>query len=562
MGYCWYEFGSYRLEPATRTLLHDGQIVELTPKAVETLRVLVQHSGQVVSKDDLLGEVWPETFVEEGSLTRNISDIRRALSASGEHLIETIPRRGYRLSAPVRKCEAASETTAGRLAVLPFETLDDFGDTNVGLRIAEALAVRLTALRELRVQPFMAREGVLERAEGNAPDVGFVLRGTVQRDQALARATVQLVEASSGTLVWGESFDEAANDLFLLEDSIAEQIAGAVGLALSTEQRKLLSRRYTESSLAYNLYLRGRFQWAQRSVKGVRQAIRLFRKAVEADSEYAPAFSALSSSYAFLPMLSSARPHDHMPKARASAITALEIDETLAEARAALAFVKWHYEWNWRAAEQEFRRILKFDPRHAMTHQWLGLLLAEVDRPSEGVNEAALARDIDPSPGIRSNYSMVLFLAGRYEEAIRTARETLRAFPASLRARIALSLALQVTGQALEAIRELEMTNEAARDVPLFCGALGHLYAATGRVSEAKSILQRLTSLSPRKTDFGSQALVNAGFGQTDAAIDLFERAWQEREFHLVLLKVDRRLDCLRSDPRFQSLLHRVGLEQ
>ena len=562
MGYCWYEFGSYRLEPATRTLLCNGQIVELTPKAVETLRVLVQHPGQVVSKEDLLGEVWPETFVEEGSLTRNISDLRRALCGSGEQLIETIPRRGYRLSVAVRRCEGASETTAATLAVLPFETLDDFADSNIGLRIAEALAIRLTALKEMRVQPLLARESLLRRSEGNPLDIGFVLSGTVQRDQALARATVQLVEANSGTLVWAESFDEAANDLFLLEDSIAEQIAGAVGLALTTEQGKLLSRRYTESSMAYNLYLRGRYHWAQRSAKAVCQAIRLFRKAVEADPEYAPAFSALSTSYAFLPMLSSARPHDHMPKARAAAIAALEIDETLAEARAALAFVKWHYEWNWKAAEQEFRRILKFNPRHAMTHQWLGLLLAEIGRSAEGVKEAALARDLDPSPGIRSNQSMVLFLARRYEEAAQTARETLRTFPASLRARIALSLALQASDHSIEAIRELEQTGDIGREVPLFCGALGHLYAATGRVSEAKAILQRLTSLPPSKTDFGSQALVNAGLGLTDPAIGLFERAWQEREFHLVLLKVDRRLDCLRSDPRFQSLLHRVGLEQ
>jgi DNA-binding winged helix-turn-helix (wHTH) protein/tetratricopeptide (TPR) repeat protein len=562
MGRCWYEFGPYRLEPATRALLRDGQIVELTPKAVETLRVLVQRSGQLVSKDDLIREVWPETFVEEGSLTRNISDLRRVLDGPGKHFIETVPRRGYRLIVPVRRYEAESKINGRRVAVLPFETLDDCGsDRNLGLRIADALVIRLATLKETRVQPVRMAGSIPEETPGCFPDMELVLQGTVQRSRKGVRVTVQLKEAQSSTLVSAGNFDESTQDLFLMEDSIGEQIAGATGLVLSTEQRKLLSRRYTESDLAYHLYLKGRFHWGQRSVKEMHRAIKLFRKAVAVDPEYAPAFSALSSSFAFLPMLSSARPREYMPKARASAIAALEIDETLSEARAALAFVRWHYEWNWKAAEQEFRRILKFDPGHALTHQWYGLLLAEIGRYREAVKEAGLACDLDPSPSIRANQAMVLYIAGRYQEAIEIARETLRAFPTSVRARVVLSLGLQASGAAPDAIRELETTGQVALDVPFCCGALGYLYAVEGRASSAQAILRRLESVPTGHVDFFSQAMVHTGMGNIGVALDLLEKAWCEREFHMVLLKIDRRLDCLRTQPRFQSLLRRVGLD-
>jgi DNA-binding winged helix-turn-helix (wHTH) protein/tetratricopeptide (TPR) repeat protein len=559
----WYEFGPYRLEPATRSLFRDGQIIKLTPKAVDTLRVLVQHSGEVVTKEKILSEVWPGTFVEEGSLTRNISDLRRILDGLGTSSIETVPRRGYRLTASVQRCEEFSKEKVRTVAVLCFEALDDLADSNLPERLADALVVNITKLKELRV--LSARELGDERTPGatrsHFTHSDFILEGTLQMCGPILRVTTRMTMPSSGSVVWAERFEEQTNDMFLLEESIAEQIAGAVGLLLSTEQPRLLSRRCTESAEAYRLYLRGRFHWGQRSPREMERAIQLFRKALLADSKYWPAHSALSCSYALLPMLSAARPHEFMPKAKASAIAALEIDESLAEARSALALVKWHYEWNWKGAEQEFRRIINAYPAYSVTHQWYALLLVETGRYSEAISEAAIARELDPSPSIRANQAMVMCLAGRYQEAIDIACDTLRAFPGSFRARIALSLAMQAMGRVQDAIRELEEAYGLSQQIPLLCGALGYLYAATGRTSDAQTILRRLINLPPRQGDFGSQALIHAGMGDLERALDSLERAYEEREFHLVLLKVDWRFECLRAHPRFKLLLEHIGLD-
>ena len=565
MGRRYYQFGPYRLDPVARTLLRDNEPVELTPKAVETLRVLVQQPGAVISKETLLSEVWPGTFVEESGITRNICDLRHALTGlSGESFIQTVPKRGYRLVGPVSEQEQTVHVRQKMLAILPFKVLDQL-DPTMGLRIVEALAPRLALMQGFRVQTIGENGSERTSSNGNPrPDglseADYVLEGSLQKQNAKLRVSVHLDDAKMGNTMWAETFEENSADLFKLEDALAEEIVGAVVLLLSAEQPKMLSSRYTESRAAYRLYLRGRFHWSLRLEKETRTAISFFRKALAEDPEYAPAYSALSSSYSLLPMVSTLRPHDWMPKAKAAAISALQIDETLAEARAALAFEKWHYEWNWSEAEREYRRIITFQPDHAVAHQWYGILLMEMGRMMEAVKHALIASELDPSPSVRANYATVLFYTGHHREAHEVAQETLAVAPGSLRARVINALVLQKMGDWTGAISALEEAYRTARVGHLIGGALGYAYAASGRKAEAQDVLRQLENLPRGRTDFSSQALVHVGAGDGKGAIGLFERACEEREFHLVLLGVDPRVDSLRDEPRFQAVLARIGL--
>jgi DNA-binding winged helix-turn-helix (wHTH) protein/tetratricopeptide (TPR) repeat protein len=565
LGRHYYQFGPYRLDPLARTLLRDNEAVDLTPKAAETLRVLVQHAGLVVSKETLLREVWPGTFVEEGGLTRNICDLRHALTGlDNGSPIQTIPRRGYRFVVPVCEFDGASTTGRKTLVVAPFRLLGDFDDSYIAARIADALRTRLAMLRSLNLEISVpVSGGAIQPGKyppDHLPDVDYLLDGTLQRQNGSLRLSVHLHQAKLRSPVWADSFEEDAEDLFRLEDSLAEEIAGALSLILSSEQPKMLSHRYTEIQRAYRLYLRGRFHWHQRSEPALRRAISWFRQSLAEDPQYAPAYSALSSCYSLLPMVSALRPQEYMPKARAAAVSALEIDETLAEARAALAFINWHYDWKWKAAEREYRRIITFQPDHAISHQWYALLLVEMGHVNDALRHAAIASDLDRSPSIRANQASVLHLAGQYDDAISLARKTLSDFPQSLRARCVLALALEQKGQTAQAVRELEAASRDSGTPPMLSGALGHAYAVNGQQSAARQILNDLANLPRRRCDFGSQALVHLALGNMTRALELFEQACEEREFLLVLLGIDRRVDPLRSNPAFQSILTRIGL--
>src|SRR5713226_9760861 len=425
VGRRWYVFGPYRLDPTAPVVLRDARPLPLTPKAVETLRVLVQSSGSLVSKERLLNEVWPGSFVGDGSLMRNISDLRKVLGqdARGEEYIETLPKRGYRFVAPVEELKENDRPHQRTIAILPLKLLGRSPrDNYIGLGIADAVITKLSTIRECTVRPTTVVSGYLRSQEdpaaiGRQLGVEFVLDGAVRRFGNRMRVTVRLVTTASQTTIWAETFEEEASDISSFEESISEELAGALALSLSTEQRKLLTKRYTENAEAYRFYLRGRFYWGKRSQEGLRRAIQHFNRAIEIDGEYALAYSALAGSYALAPMLAPVPSCKFMPKAKAAALTALDIDDTLVEARSALAFAKWHYDWDWDwdGAKREFRRILKFQPHDAVTRQWYGLLLVEQAEFSEAIAQARKAQSIDPvSVSVRGNLATVLHFAGRY----------------------------------------------------------------------------------------------------------------------------------------------------
>lgn len=559
---CRYQFGEFQLDSATGALFKNGSHVHLRPKAVETLRVLVESNGRVVSKEELIQRVWLGSFVEEGGLARNICDLRKILSQGrGSDCITTVPKCGYCFSAPVTAVQAETPPAPIRVAILPLRGLggQDATDEGLCLEIADALITRLELLRGFTVVSSIAAKDEGDPIlAGRRLGVDYVLAGNVQRQREEVRIGAHLLDVRSARSIWAEVLREHAADAGRLEISVAEEIAGAVGLALGAAERKLTTRRYSESAQAYQLYLRGRYHWHLRSAEGLRKAVALFERALDKDPEYAPAYSGLADCYAMLPMMASLPARRYMPRAKAAALNALDIDPALKEARASLAFVRWHYDWNWSGAEREFQRLLRHFPQDAVTHQWYALLLAELGRKGEAVAHAYKAHHLSPmSPVVHANLATVLHLAGREQDAVKEAGETLAADPNSVRAHWALGMALESLGRFEEARIEFESACRLSASMPAALGSLGHLHATCGRRDEARTVLARLQAVHGAAY---SRALVHLALGEHAAALDALEDACAERSFYVVLLKVDSRFEPLRHDPRFQGILKQLRL--
>lgn len=564
-----YQFGPFRFDPAARVLSRSGKTLPLTFKAADTLRVLVENCGQVVTKNKLLEEVWPGSFVEEGSVERNISALRKALNGTGaaHGHIETLPKRGYRFTAPVRESNDTSTARQKIIAILPFRVLGRRPDgSEIGLSVADATINKLAGIRGHTVLPTNAITGFLDATVGPASfgrDIGadLVLDGVIQFKQKSVRTTVGLLKSEGGGHIWAETLEQPNAGGFRFQDSVAEELAGALALLLSSGQRKLLNRQYTQSQDAYQLHLKGRYRWGQRSAAGLKAAIASFQKALRLDPEYAPAYSGLANCYVFLPMLATGRMREFMPKARAAAISALEIDDTLAEARSSLAFVRWHYEWDWASAEREFRRILKFLPSDTLTRQWYALLLAEQGRASEArehMKQALAGNPFDASS--RANLASILFLSGRYEEAAEQAQGAMALDSGSHRAHLILGLAREQQHRFDEAISELREASRLSPGPSMSLGALGHALGRAGRDKETTSIREILLKAAKTRGCWFALALTHLGLGEKGDAVTCLDRAYDEREFHMVLLKMDPRFAGLRGSERFEAILNRVGL--
>ena len=565
MGRQYYVFGPYRLDPVARTVLRDDKPLAVTPKAVETLALLVENSRSVVTKETLLNRVWAGTFVGDGSLMRNISALRKVFAEhGGPNYIDTIPRRGYRFNANVR-VESAEKSRRRSVALLPLRLLaGEVRGVAIGSAVIEATITKLSAVRECAVHP----SGAITRhpdddpvALGRELRVDFVLDGSIRLEKHKSRVSVRLLSTTDGAVVWAETLEERCDDIFAFEDSISDELAGALALILTNAERKLLVRRYTENGPAYQTYLEGRFHWAMRSQESLYRAINCFRRALDSDPSYALAYSGLACSYALLPMLAPVSSASCMPRAKTAAIQALEIDDTLLEARSVLAFVMWHYDWKWQEAERELRRMLKFEPGDAVSHVWYALLLAERGQFSDAVAQARRAQCLDArSDSIRANVATVLHFCGRYEEAIDEATEAIAANSVSVRAHFILGLAREQQGRMAEAVTAFETAVAVSRGRnPAMLGALGHACARIRNNDAAARALKALDELHPEVASL-AKALVRLGMDDHSEALRLIRCACDSKEFGLVTIGVDKRLAPLRQSADFRKLLERVGL--
>ncbi len=568
------ELDGLTVDLGSRLLLRGDRQVPLTPKAFDTLAVLLERPGEVVSKEDLIARVWPDTFVEEGILTQNVYTLRKALQeAGGERTyIETIPRRGYRfVGLPVERAdrepvqEAAPITS---LAVLPFEPLTAHSDdAYIGLGLADALITRLSNLRRITVRPTSAVRRYLGVARdpasiGRALQADAVLDGTIQRSGDTLRITVQLIGVREGVTLWATKLDAREADLFALEDSLSQELADELQLRLSQRERERLTRGRTPVPDAYQVYLRGRYFWNRRTREGLEKGIELFRQAIVLDPDFALAHAGLADCFVLLPFFGAFAPREVFPEAIAAAEQALMLDDSLAEAHTSLAYARFYFERRWDLAERGFQRAIDLNPGYPTAHQWYAFLLSALGRHGEAVARARQARDLDPlSLVINADLGMVLYFSRDHAAAVEQFRATLDLDSTFAYARFGLGHALQQQGRLAEAVEELRRAVELAPGNLVWQAALGQALAWSGRPEEARCILGELEERADceyvESSDF---AFLWTALGELDRAIDRLERACDERSRFVALLATWPIYDPLRTHPRWPDLLRRAGL--
>jgi DNA-binding winged helix-turn-helix (wHTH) protein/tetratricopeptide (TPR) repeat protein len=582
-----YEFGHFRLNPAEHQLLRHGQTVRLTPKAFETLLVLVEHRTHLVTKEALLKAVWPDTFVEESGLTRNISVLRRTLGGTGKHqYIETVPKRGYRFVADVRVTPAAygalvpaniTSRTIDRdpgaglrsVAILPFRPIGAEGNEFLGLGMADTLITKLNSIRQVVVRP----TGSVRKYTGTAQDpqaagrelqVDTVLEGSVQRWKNRIRVTVRLLRVCDGTTLWAETFDEKFTHIFAVQDSISERSARALMLQLSTDDERRLTRRYTENAEAYQLYLKGRYFYNQRTERGLLRAVEYFRKAIDRDPNYALAYSGLADSYTHFDRYEVLSAKDGGPRGKAAALKAVEIDPALSEGHTSLAHASFFWEWDWLTAERELRLALELKPSYADAHLRYAAYLSAMGRHVEALAEMTRAQELDPlSLIINTLLGRTFYFARRYDEAIDQLRKTLEIDPNFERALLFLGLVCAQKGLLSEAITELRQAMAPSRRGPIFVGALGYAYGRSGKRHQAQKLIAELHERSRQGyVSAYNLALIYAGLGEKAKALDSLATAYEERSSWMVFLGVTPAFDDLRANTGFVQLLRRLGLPQ
>jgi len=567
----FFEFGGFRLDATERLLLHEGETVSLTPKAFDMLVTLVENSGHLVEKSELMRKLWPNSFVEEGSLAQNVSLLRKALGENqSQKFIETVPRRGYRFVATVlNKAGRIADSTIHSIAVLPFKSLGvDRGDEYLSIGIAETLTTRLSGLNHLIVRPTSAvlkyagsEKDALET--GQELQVDTVLEGSIRRAGGQLRVTARLVSVANEAVLWADKFDEQFTDIFEVEDSISAKVAQALALKVSGEDQKRLTRRYTNNAEAYQLYLKGRYFWNKRTEEGFNQGIKQFQLAVAKDPTYALAYTGLADSYIGLTFYNFAAPHETMPKAKEAAMNALSIDSELAEAHASLAHVLMNYDWNWSEAEKEFKLSMQLNPDYATAHQWYAIhYLTATDQLEEALEEMQQALQLEPTSLVMNSFmGATLYFAGRYDEAIEQCRRTIEMDPNFAVAHWHLALAYEQKGLLDEAIAEFQRATALSGGSPLMKASLGHAYARANRKEEATRILAELNELSKQRyVSSYERAAISVALGDERQSFQWLEKAFEEHSFHMIYLKVWPQFSAIRSDPRFQQLVHRLGL--
>lgn len=584
-----YEFGPFRLDIAERRLLRNGNAVSLTPKVFDTLAVLVQKSGHVVGKEELMSEVWPASFVEESNLTQNIFILRKVLGVSreGQSFIETVSKRGYRFVAPVREApddllaagqrtgpgvtsKASAQVAAfSSLAVLPMTNVSANPDAEyLSDGITESIINSLSKIPQLRV---MARSTVFRykgkdvdpRDVGQELGVGAVLAGRVLQISDSLIVRTELVDVANGWQLWGEQYNRKLADILDLQEGIAQEISEKLKIKLTGEEKKRLAKRYTEDSEAYQLYLRGRYYWNKYTKEGLTKAVEFFNQSIELDPNYALAYAGLADSCyrlsnVYLP------PKEAMPKARTAAMKAVEIDDTLPEAHASLGLIKMYHDWDFSGAEREYKRAIELDPHSPLGYHRLGSCLQVTERFDEALANLKRALELDPlSLLVSSLLAFNLYLRRQYDESIEKYKKVLDMDPNYLQARFGIGLPYEQKGMYEEAITAFEEAKILSDDVTSEAMAsLGYTYAVSGQVRDAEKVLADLSRRSRGHyvSPYGI-AKIYVGLGENDLAFEWLERAYDERSEYLVWLRIDPRLDRIREDARYPNLLQRVGLE-
>lgn len=569
----FYVFGNFRLNVTDRVLLRGETVVRLMPKAVETLVLLIQHQGQVVSKGELLRTLWPDVIVEENNLSQHISALRKTLGEDhhGNGYIETIPKRGYRFAAEVSVVSDAaliSPSLKCSLAILPFK-LHGFAETDVylGTGSTDTLITSLSRIKALTLRPLSAvlpfQGSDSDRIEiGRALGADFLLDGSLQQVGSQVRATLHLINIKSEETLWSAILDGTLSHIFALQDAIAQQIAAALLPNLTKQEQQRLAKPLTQNLKAYQLYLTGRHYGATQTVESLQLGLRHYEQALVHDPNFALAHCGIADYHAWRSWDGHISPHEAMPRAKAAALNALKLDDSLAQAHISLGLIQMTYDFDWQRAEQSFDRAIELNEAEEMGYFWavtLRVVMSRFDEVAAKVAQGIRANPLSPMMYVLSGIAN--YYARRYDEAETDCHKALDLIPNYPMAWFMLGLIYTAQGKYAQAIAGLEQAVTGSGRMIRVLSALGCAYARAGKHTEAQAVL---TELEARvETEYVQPcyfAVIYAALGQTEQAFAWLQKAYEDRNGFLMYANVEPAFDSLRHDPRFATLLQRLGL--
>jgi TolB-like protein/DNA-binding winged helix-turn-helix (wHTH) protein/Flp pilus assembly protein TadD len=458
------------------------------------------------------------------------------------------------------------------LAVLPLKNLSgDARQDYLADGMTEALIGRLSRIHDLRV---ISRTSVMgfKDTRVSVPEIAkklqvdAIVEGSLIREGSQVRVTVQLIRGATDEHIWAEEYQQEYRSILALQEEVARTIAQQIKIRLTPREQVGLAGARAVDPEVHESYLKGRYYFNQRTEDALNRSIGYFQQAIDTDPSYALAYCGLADAYAVLGFRGGVPSKDALSKAKAAALKAIELDDTLGEPHASLAFIAETHEWDWATAEREYKRALELNPGDARTHHWYAGYLMYVGRFEEGIAEAKRARDLDPlSLPVNNALAGRLLVAGRVDEALKQLRETLEMNPHFAPAHQTLGWAYLNKGKHKEAIQEfqqaLQLSGTDDKDIML---DLGFAYAAAGNREEARQILAKLKKLHEQGlVPSGSIGILYGALGDLNEAFAWLEKAYDERDPELTYLKVPgRRFEPLRHDARFQQLVHRVGLPE
>jgi TolB-like protein/DNA-binding winged helix-turn-helix (wHTH) protein/Tfp pilus assembly protein PilF len=649
-------FGVFEADLQAGELRKQGRRIKLQEQPFQILVLLLQHHGEVVTRDELRHRLWPDdTFVDfDHSLNTAIMRLRETLGDSSENpiFIETVPKRGYRFIAPsvevnakppenhevrvteeplvgsfatatalpasnpllqeahpagvstlqsnlktalkpsaiilasaallwslmalyiheVRASKPKSRQIAS-LVVLPLENVSGDKDQDYFADgMTDELIAHLAKIRSLRV---ISRTTAMAYKDSRKPlseiardlNVDAVVEGTVLRAGNRVRITAELVQVSTDRHLWAETYESQVGDILTLQGQVASAIVNQISVKLTPEdQTRLANTAAHVNPEAYEDLLKGRYYWNKRSDEGLSKAIEYFEAATKNDPTYALAYASLADCYSVVgsAIVGTMPAAEAAPKAKAAALRALEIDNSLGEAETSLASVHFNYDWDWPAAASGFQRAIELNPNYATAYQRYSLYLIAMGQARESLEQINLARQLDPlSLSINFSYGWRLYMARQYDQAAEQLRNTLEMDPDFALAHLVLGETYEQKGDDQRAIAELQKATAASSNMPLMVAGLGHAYAVAKKTPEARAVLNQL--LEQSKQQYVSPfyiALIYAGVGENERAMDWLEKAYEDRSNGLVFIKVDPELDTLRSNSRFKELQSKMHLSE
>jgi len=560
-------FGAFEFDLRARELRKQGAKIRLQEQPFQILAMLLEHPGEVVTREELRIRLWPsDTFVDfDHGVNKAINKLREALEDSVEnpHLIKTLAKRGYQFVGDLKSTPGRIES----LLVLPLENLSRDPDQEYFADgLTEALVTKLAKISALRVlsrTTAMHYKGMRKPLPEIASElqVDGVVEGTVSRSGKRVRISAQLIHAPTDTHLWAESYERDMHNILALQSEVAQAIAREVQVKLTPQEQARLVEMHPVDPETYEAYLKGRYHWNKRNTEDFPKAVRYFQQAIAKNPNYAIAYAGLADSLSIIGFWCLVPPDEGCGRAKGLALKALEMDPNLAEAHLSLAWSTMLYDYDFSAAKREFVRSIELNPCLAQAHQWFGFYLATMGHYEESYTELNRASRLDPCSGIiHWTSGFVHWRARQFDQAIKQHEKALELDPHSAQWHWGLGVACLDQGLHERAIDALQTADKLSPNVPIIIGYLGAAYAAAGHLDAVQTMLEQLNELSKqRRVNPYVAGRIYATLDKKGEALRWLEIAYRQRDPWMLSLKTEAGFDALRSEPRFQDLMRHMN---